>query len=262
MRILSEKSRCRGVRGVVLAGLALMVAAPVHGQGSLPAPPEGFEWISQGVLVYSDSDTFSVDLGLTLPSVQFGQSDLSVPINLTAFNPMPAANEHIMIHSSTYEAVLSGLGSAVLLNLDGESRNFTGAVSLKGWEIVGVDGTTGSTDQTLLREGGDPQVVAMLSGALYSGTAKGSTMAQDLSVTGNAPVGPVPVSFQFNGTFDVDLNSDVVNAQIFGTSSAFGDVSLQTVHETFQLVAIPEPQSAWLALAGLACFLRRRRSTC
>jgi hypothetical protein len=244
---------------MVLLGMIVSLSGQVRGQGPLPDPPEGYQWVSQGVLVYADSDSFTSDLGVTTTPGVFGQSTLNVPITLTAFNPMPAADEHIVIHSSTYEANLNGLGSAVVLNLDAGSRDFWGQVGLNGWEIVGVDGTTGSTDQVLDRDIGDPQAVGMLSGALYGDTIKGTTLIQSVTVSGNAPTGPAPVNFQFNGTFDVDLSSTATNAQIFGSASAYGDVSLRTVYEPFQLVLIPEPATVWLVLGGIVLVLRRRR---
>jgi hypothetical protein len=259
MRILHNTNRCFGGRWGALVGILALMAGPLLGQGALPDAPDGFKWVSQGVFVYADSDSFSADLGVTTSPGVFGQSTLNVPISLTAFNPMPAANEHIVIHSSIYEASLSGLGSAVVLNLDPGARDFLESVSIKGWEIVGVDGTTGSTDQALDRDSGDPQVVAMLSGALYGDMMKGTTLTQDLSVNGIAPTGPLPVNFQFNGTFDVDLASTATNAQIFGNGSAFGDASLQTVYEPFRLMVIPEPSTALLALMGIGGVFRRRR---
>ena len=46
--------------GLLLANLAMLGMA--HGQGSFPDPPAGFTWESQGVMVYSDSGSFTVDL--------------------------------------------------------------------------------------------------------------------------------------------------------------------------------------------------------
>lgn len=244
---------------MLVIGTVSLLAGPVQGQGALPDPPPGFKWVSQGVLVWSDSDSFTADLGLTTSPGVFGQSTLNVPISLTAFNPMPAADEHIVIHSSTYEASLSGLASAVVLNLDGQQRDFWNSVALRNWDIDGPDGTTTSTNQELNRDALNPQLVSALSGALYGDTVKGTTLTQDLSVSGTAPTGPDPVNFQFGGTFDVDLLSDATTAQIFGSSSAFGDASLQTVYEPFRLMLIPEPSTTLLALAGMLVVFRRRR---
>jgi len=76
---------------------------------------------------------------------------------------------------------------------------------------------------------------------------------------GAAPTSGGVLNFNFNGTYNVDTNATILNGQWFGTGSAHGNASVQTVYERYDLVEIPEPSVLLLLLCGVALVLRRQR---
>lgn len=238
---------------LVVASAALLGVA--QGQGSLPTPPAGFTWQSQGVMVYTDSGAFTVDLGQDSLTGIPGQTVLSETIQLSAYDATPWVNQHVIVHSSSYSVSLSGLGSVVVINMDGVQGIFSGSVGLNGWSIGGAGAagpqSDGFSNNNYVLEGG--------TAGLFDDGAGRSGLEISMVDGGAAPTSGGALNFNFNGTYNVGINATILDGQWFGTGSAHGNASVQTVYERYDLVAVPEPSVLLLLLCGVALVLRRQR---
>jgi len=238
---------------MLAVGLASQEAA--HGQGALPEPQAGFMWESQGVLVYSDEGSFTTDLGQATVHGVPSQLQLDEAISLTTFAPTAGANQHIVVHSSSYTVSLNGLGTVVVINMDAAERFFAGTIGFDGWVLGGQAFSLPQSDS--ITNAGQSQGAF---GAALFGDGSSTSLSVVLTDSGVAPTTGAAIDFTFNGTYDINLTSDATVAQVFGSGSAFGSASLQTVYETFDLVpVVPEPSLVLLVLAGAGVGLRRRR---
>lgn len=247
-------------RALVWAGWMIAVSLAGHevaqGQGSLPEPPMGFTWESQGVLVYSQEGSFTTDLGQNAVSGVAKQLVLDETISLTTFDATPGLNQHILVHSSSYSVNLNGLGSVVVINLDVAQHAFSGTIGFNGWQLGGM-ATDEPSSNTLTNPG---MVLASSSAALF-GNGNSTSLSVILADSGAVPTTGELVSFDFDGTYSINLGGGTAAAQFFGSGSAYGNASLSTVYETFQLVEmIPEPSVVMMCVAGSVVLLRRRRS--
>ncbi|MDA0766790.1 MAG: PEP-CTERM sorting domain-containing protein [Verrucomicrobia bacterium] len=97
------------------------------------------------------------------------------------------------------------------------------------------------------------------SAGLFDDGAGRTGLNISLADGGAAPTTGGVLNFNFNGTYDVGINATILDGQWFGTGSAHGNASVQTVYERYDLVEIPEPSVLLLLLGGAALGLRRRR---
>lgn len=231
---------------------------PVEAQGSLPDPPPGFTWESQGVMVYSDSGAFTVDLGQNDITGSESTATLDETISLSTYDATALLNEHVIVHSSTYSVSLDGLGSVVVINLDGTQETFSGTVGLNNWSVSGA-GTAGPSSDGFANSN---YVLDAASAGLFDdgGGPPKSSLAIVLADSGAAPTTGGIMDFDFDGTYDVNIGSTGAGGQWFASGTAHGDASIQTVYERFDLVAVmPEPSSLMMVMIGMAVCLRRFR---
>ena len=175
---------------------------------------------------------------------------------MTAYDATPFVNQQVLVHSSSYSVNLSGLGSVVVINLDGAQVIFDGAVGLNDWGISG-GGTAGLQTSAIAN---NAYVLAGGSAGLFDDGGSTSALNVVLADSGLAPTAGGAVNFNFDGTYDVSMASGSLFGQWFGAGSAHGSASIQTVYERFDLVAVPEPAVLVLILAGSVLLLRRRRA--
>lgn len=243
-----------------LFAVTLLAPASLLAQGSLPAPPTGFTWQSQGVKVYTDSNSFTVDLGQSGVPGAPGLVTLDETIQLTAYDATPGPNQHVLVHASSYAISLDALGSVVVVNLDGSPATFDGIVSFDNWVAIlgsGGGGLGGGDSDNIF----NPSYgLGPGSGGLFNNGAGKSSVAISIGVTGNAPTDGSSLDFNFDGDYFVAMNGSTPNALWFASGTGMGDAEVQTVYERFDLVAIPEPSVLLLLLGAAAVGLRRRRS--
>jgi hypothetical protein len=238
-------------------GLGVGALGLAQGQGILPDPPAGFSWASQGVQVYADSGSFTVDLGTNGVTDVVGQEVLDESIQLTAFDATPGSNEYVQVHSSTYSVSLNGLGSVVLINLNAADVTIGGQASFTGWSIGGVAGAGPGAD-SLSHSG---YFLGGGSAGLFDDGSGTSSLSVILADSGAAPTGGEMLDFDFDGTYDLDFDALIGPAGTwFASGSARGEASVQTVYERFTLVTVPEPSVLLLAATGLLVGLRRKRA--
>ena len=231
---------------LVVANAALLGVA--QGQGSLPTPPAGFTWQSQGVMVYTDSGAFTVDLGQDSLTGIPGQTVLSETIQLSAYDATPWVNQQLF-----GEFERAGFGGG-----DQHGRGagiFDGSVGLNGWSIGGAGAagpqSDGFSNNNYVLEGG--------SAGLFDDGAGRTGLEISLADGGAAPTSGETLKFNFNGTYNVGINATILDGQWFGTGSAHGNASVQTVYERYDLVEVPEPSVLLLLMCGAALVLRRQR---
>jgi len=219
-------------------------------------PPDGFEWVSQGVEVYRDEDSFTVDLGQVFVAGSPGSVDLSESLSVQAFDDAASAQQAFVVFSSTYTASLDGIGSVLVLNLDGAAQSFNGDITFAEWEIEGAAAAAAQSDQISNAN----FAVGPVTAARFSDGVVDS-LGLNLGDVGVAPTGGETLQFDFVGSFDVDVAGGVIPSQLIATGSAFGSAEVQTVYERFALAEvapIPEPTPTVLLLGGLSLLLARR----
>lgn len=244
----------------VQRGVALVCVASggLSLQAALPVPPDGFFWDSQGVQVYQDEASFTTDLSRVFAVSATGTVGLSEQLSLQAFDATADSLTAFMVYSSSYSVSLRGIGSALILNLDGSEQTYAGSVSFSNWDIGGM--ASANAQSTQLSTAGFA-VPAMTAQRLSDGGV--DSLGLNLSDTGAAPSSGGTLNFDFTGSFDVALTGGTPTTQIFANGSAFGTAAVQTVYERFvltELSPIPEPSTP-LCLVGAAIgwSFRRRR---
>lgn len=243
-----------------LLAILLLTPASLLAQGSLPAPPSGFTWQSQGVMVYTDSNSFTVDLGQSGVPGGPGLTTLDETIHLTAYDATPGTNQHVLVHASTYSISLDALGSVVVVNLDSSPASFNGSVSFDNWGAVlgsGGGGLGGGDSDNIINSS---YSLGSGSGGLFNNGVGKSSVAVSIGVAGTAPTDGSAMDFNFDGDYFVVLNGSTPNALWFASGSGRGEAGVQTVYERFDLVVVPEPSVLLLLLGAAAVGLRRRRA--
>lgn len=253
------------LRGAPLQGVIVFLAVlPLQSgraQVTLPSAPEGFQWQSQGVSIYTDTDSFSVELsGVTNVNTPGTFSVGSHILAVTAFDATPGVGQFIYVHASSLEVAVTGSTSAIVFNSDAAVHSVNGSVSLPDWTVSGaVSG--GPVSESLVRTG-VPLTIGAGTPGIFTDEGTGlSTLFQDFQVTGAAPTDGSLLTMSVAVGLELDVSGTGSVPLVIATGSGFGDASVQTVYEVFDLVAIPEPGLPVLAgvtLLGLFGLRRRR----
>jgi hypothetical protein len=146
----------------------------------------------------------------------------------------------------------------LILNLDGSEQTYAGNVSFTNWGIGGAASASAQSNQISSL---GIAVSAMAAQRFSDGAV--DSLGLNLSDTGPASSGGETLTFDFSGSFDVNLTGGTPASQIFASGSAFGTAAVQTVYERFvltEVTPIPEPSTAlYLVGAAIGCSFRRRR---
>ena len=237
---------------------------------SLPTPPPGKVWVSQGIFTHTDSASDSVSFNFsddvdvaTNPTTEL----LNETLSLTTFDATGDATNHFCIVSSTVLTTLGGGGSAILLNIAGNelpaNQDFEGLVSLSGWQISGAASSAPFSDSLVRTGAAQRMTVGPNSAAPFTDFASGDANATlNFTASGaNSIHDGSSIDVDFDGQFVVDILSPTASTQpALATGSANFNATLNTVYEHFVLVDVPEPgAAALLTLAAPLLLLTRRR---
>jgi hypothetical protein len=255
------------LRIVLLGSLCSLIFRAVAVAGPLPAAPAGFTWQYVSSNTYTDNDVGTASLAASGNVGSFSVTPISETLSLTTFNQASApSGQFYCITASNFTSSILASSSATIfnLNLAGIPEDYSGTLSLSSMSLGGTAGATGGpVSSSLTRTPGAALTIAPFGNATFTDAASGANSTNiSLSSTGS-----LAINNGSNVTFTYSGNSVAFFAAaptytgpgwaVSGAASY--SASITTNYDVYELVAIPEPNSAALTAAALLGLASRRR---